>query len=111
MFCYIPDKRTCDEALFGIRAADGTSCGNRMWCMRGECVQNQEAPQTAGITKYLGVHTVRFVLHTRIALTIVTNGTKMAVKKTYIAIMKNRSLCMCFMLIVSTSNWVILLLS
>ena len=47
MYCYIPGDGVCSTTI-EVRAADGTSCGNKKWCMRGRCEYNRDAPQTAG---------------------------------------------------------------
>ena len=47
MYCYKAEDRQCATTV-EIRAADGTTCGNRKWCQRGECVYDTDAPQNTG---------------------------------------------------------------
>ncbi|XP_064598313.1 uncharacterized protein LOC135464722 [Liolophura sinensis] len=40
LFCLMPDSSSCKR----IFPAKGTSCGNRKWCVNGECVYDTNAP-------------------------------------------------------------------
>ncbi|KAI4459037.1 adamts a disintegrin and metalloprotease with thrombospondin motifs protease [Holotrichia oblita] len=43
LICYVEDKG-CVETHTGV--APGTSCGEKMWCIRGECIEIGERLQT-----------------------------------------------------------------
>lgn len=43
LLCYDPVARKCTTRA-EYRAANGTTCGNRKWCHKGNCIFNDEAP-------------------------------------------------------------------
>lgn len=43
-YCYGYDKVNDTELSHIVDAGDGTSCGNRKWCMAGYCIDSPDAP-------------------------------------------------------------------
>ena len=43
--CWDATSGDCKTSV-SVRAYDGTTCGNRMWCMMGQCVSSSAAPST-----------------------------------------------------------------
>ena len=45
LICWEIETKQCVSRT-EMRAYDGTTCGNRMWCMMGQCVKDNNAPAT-----------------------------------------------------------------
>lgn len=50
LVCYLPSKQICAFSG-GLGAIDYTSCGNKQWCMKGNCVHDEQAPEFSGNNK------------------------------------------------------------